>query len=61
LVGIMALSFFGKGVGALGWAVMADAACCRSSLHGYRTEEGAPRRLRTGHPDDRTIPRDRQE
>src|SRR5687768_306009 len=33
----------------------------RSSVHGYETEEGAPRRLGTGRSDTRTIPYDHQE
>ncbi|WP_433188576.1 SDR family oxidoreductase [Actinoallomurus sp. CA-150999] len=33
----------------------------RSSLHSYRTKEGAPRRLGTGRIDHRTVPCDRQE
>lgn len=32
IIGFMALAFFGKGIGALGWAVMADTAPKRSAV-----------------------------
>ncbi len=32
IIGFMALAFFGKGIGALGWAVMADTAQKRSAV-----------------------------
>jgi ACS family glucarate transporter-like MFS transporter len=53
VVFVMALSFFGKGVGALGWAVISDAprrspaaaAACSHLLHHH------PDRDRLHHPD----------